>query len=168
MLLYIRRLAVALWLISLVVPTSTSQNGVVAIGLQVALGGLSGLVFMFPIGLLGAPLQAISLLSNWLVLGEIRRQLKKSIGPLPLCNTLILVSAAVLNVFIGQHAKPLYPDLMSHPGFYLWASSFVLLASSGAFENRLFFGGLLKRSFALGAVAAVVFFIGLAAIIFSH
>lgn len=164
---HIRRLAVALWLISLFAPTSAGPNGSIAIGLEVALGSLA-LLFMFPVGLLGAPLQAISLLSNWLVLREIGRQLAKATTTQSLRIAVILISAAAVNISIGKYAEPWHPDLLAYPGFYLWSSSFVLLASAGAYENWSFFGGLLKRSLALGVVAAAVFFLGLAAIFFSH
>ena len=55
--------------------------------------------------------------------------------------------------------------MLSRPGFYLWSSSFVLLASVAVYEERLFFAGLLKRSLALGVVAVVVFFVGLLTIL---
>ncbi|MDO6386410.1 hypothetical protein [Uliginosibacterium sp. 31-12] len=165
---HLRRLAIALWLISFVVPTGTLQNGTVALGAQVALAGLFGMAFIFPVGLLGMPFQAISLLSNLLMLDEIRREASRSGYPNTLFRTLLLVSAAVLNVVIARQLRSVLPDLFSHPGFYLWSSSFVLLASIAAFEERLFFLALLKRSLALGVVALVVFFTGLVAIFVSH
>ncbi|NSL57008.1 hypothetical protein [Uliginosibacterium aquaticum] len=165
---HLRRFAIALWLISFVVPTGTLQNGTVALGAQIALAGLFGMAFMFPVGLLGMPLQAISLLSNLLMLDEIRREASRSSYPNTLFRTLLLVSTAALNVAVAQQVRSFLPDLLSHPGFYLWSSSFVLLASIAAFEERLFFFALLKRSLALSAVALVVFFTGLVAIFLGH
>ncbi len=162
----LRRLAIALWLVSFVLPTTTLHSGAVAIGAEVALQGLAGIAVMFPIGLLGKPFQVISLLSNLLVVGELRQQLGKLSNPHSLGRTFLLVSVTLLNVAIGWHVKPFFPDILSHPGFYLWAASFVLLASAGVYENKLFFLGLLKRSLALGAVSTVVFLVGLAAIFF--
>jgi hypothetical protein len=163
---HIRRLAVALWLISFFVPASAGPNGSVAIGLEVALGSLA-LLFMFPVGLLGAPFQVISLLSNWLVMREIGQQLVNATTTQSLPTAVLLVLAATVNVSIGKHAAP-WQDLLSYPGFYLWSSSFILLASVGAYENWSFFGGLLKRSLALGVVAAAVFILGLVAIFLAH
>jgi hypothetical protein len=163
---HIRRLAVALWLSSLFVPASAGPKGSVVVGLEVALGSLALLV-MFPVGLLGAPFQVISLLSNWLMLREIGQQLVNATTTQSLRTTVLLVLAATVNVSIGKHA-PAWEDLLSYPGFYLWSSSFILLASVGAYENWSFFGGLLKRSLALGVVAAAVIFLGLLAIVLAR
>lgn len=165
---HIQRLAIALWLMSLAAPASTLQNGTIANGAQIVIAGVLGMAFMFPIGLLGAPLVACSLLSNLLVLGELWLQVCRPLSQRTFFGKQLLIAAAALNVAMGHHLARLLPDALSHPGFYLWSSSFVLLASVAVHEERLFFAGLLKRSLALGAVAAVVFFAGLAAILLSH
>jgi hypothetical protein len=165
---YIRSLSIALWLISLATPTSTLQNGIVANGAQIVLAGLAEVVFMFPIGVMSKPLPALSLLSNIIFLGEIWRRFRKPDNTRPLCIAFLTISSALLNVSLGPHLKPLFPDILSHPGFYLWSSSFVLLASVEAYERRLFIVGLFKRSMALGAIAGIVFFIGLAVILLSR
>ena len=99
----IQRLAIALWLISLAVPTSMLQNGTIANGAQIAMAGMLGMAFMFPVGLLGAPFLALSLLSNLLFLGEAWRQVWRPFRPRTFFGKLLLIAAAALNVAIGHH-----------------------------------------------------------------
>jgi hypothetical protein len=161
------RFAMALWLISFAVPATTLPDGSAGTGAQLVLTGVAGVAFMFPIGVLGKPLLALGLMSNLLMAGELRRLFRPANDPRTLAHATVLIAAAVLNVlFMEPHARPFFIGLLDHPGFYLWASSFVLVAVVATHGHRQFFLGLTQRSLALGAVAVTVCVLGLAAILF--
>jgi hypothetical protein len=172
-----RRFALALWLLSLVAPTCHLASGHLAVGAMVALTGLGSLAFMFPLGLLAAPALSASLLSNYVFVLEIRRQLKRNEAPYSLSAAVAFATLSLINLVIGfsvlsrrSYSPPLpfKTDLLSYPGFYFWVASFMLLSSVAIYDNRQFFKGLMLRSAAMGLMAATVFFVGLAVLVFSQ
>lgn len=175
--LHARRFALALWLLSLVAPTCHLNNGHLAVGAVVALTGFGSLAFMFPLGLLAAPVLSASLLSNHVFVLEIKRQLRGNHEPYSLSSAAAFGTLSVLNLAVGcsvlsRHSlstpMPFKTDLLAHPGFYLWVASFVLLSSVAIHDNWPFFKGLVIRSAAMGLMAATVFLIGVAVFFFSQ
>lgn len=157
--------ALALWLLSWVMPVGTFVDGTRMIGAQVAWQGLVSIVALFPWGLISQPLLVVGLLSNGLFVLESQRRLAKDRRPVGVCHAWLCVAAAVWNVAIGQALQPFYPDLYAHAGFYMWAAAFVALAAGALLYQRAYFAGLLQRSVALAVVAAVVSMVGVAAIV---
>lgn len=160
-----RYAALALWLLSWVMPVGTLVDSQRMLGAQVAWQGLVSIVALFPWGLISQPLLVVSLLSNGLFVLEMQRVLTKDRRPFSVWHAWLCVAAAVWNVAIGQAMQPFYPDLYAHAGFYVWAAAFVLLAGSAVVDQRAYFAGLLRRSAALAVVAAVVSVIGVATIV---
>jgi hypothetical protein len=172
-----RRFALALWLLSLVAPTCHLNNGHLAVGAVVALTGFWSLAFMFPLGLLTAPVLSASLLSNYVFVLEIKRQLKGNNEPYSLSSAAAFGTLSVLNLVVGtsllsRHSLstplPFKTDLLAYPGFYLWVASFFLLSSAAIYDNWPFFKGLVLRSAAMGLMAATVFLVGFAVFFFSQ
>ena len=163
----LRRVALALWFISLLVPTAEMANGSVLLGYQVATTALFGSLFL-PFSL-AYPFHIASLASNLLVVHEGLQQFKKSESQRSLVIATALVVALALNLLIGPtindpKAVGSFTGIYRLPGYYFWVSAFALLCSCAWWEHRHTFGAMARRVAALLAVVAFVVWLGIHAI----
>ena len=164
--LILRRLALLLWLASLALPTATGHDGRLLFGYEFLAGALAASLFV-PFSL-AYPVQLASVWSNYLVLREGVRQLqrKESTGSVPYALVLLLACLVNANVaFMKVNNVPLHPGLLSLPGYYVWLSSFFLLAFCSVCECKQFFLRVGVRTAALLAVIAATSWLGVLAIV---
>ena len=158
--LQVRRVALVLWFISLVVPTAELATGSVLLGFQVATTALFGSLLFFPFSL-AYPLHIASFASNLLVVHGGLQQFKNSRSQRSFAIAIALVIAVALNLLIGptiNDPKSVAPlaGIYRLPGYYVWVSSFALLCSCAWWEHRHTLGAMVKRVAALLIVAAFV------------
>jgi len=158
---HVRRLAMLLWLSSLLAPTALSHRGDQQRGYEVALSAIGGLL-AFPAVAIALPLVLLSLATNALFIVEGVRLARPGDRALSLRHAIFLLCALLLNVgVVWFHAST--PSglvnllaLLQFPGVYLWLLGFALLATSAVYEQRVFFTGLSSRLALVSLVAAAV------------
>ena len=133
-------LALSLWALSFCLPTLSGKNA--SHGYQVFL-----LVFAaFPLAIVGAPLHLLSWATNFLFVGHALRLLRLEKAPQVL-KPAIPAAALLLNILVGiafgttgdvQGPRSL-PGLLTHPGFYVWLSSFLFLVIAALREESLLY-----------------------------
>ena len=163
----LRLAALALWLASLLWPAAISPHGDTLLGIQLLLGGTLLLAAWLPLTLLGSPWLWLGVLSNGLMLAELRRQRQPLRPTTGLGALLLLLGAAVHNVMLIRPLVALLPSLRLH-AYYLWAASFVLLALAAVSEHPALARGVLLRSLLLLGIALLTGFTGVAAIVLLH
>jgi hypothetical protein len=101
-----------------------------------------------PFAIFAAPLHFLSWLTNIIFLGHALRLLRLERTPPQSLKPAILAAAFLLNFFVGvtfgttgdvQGPRSL-PGLLSHPGFYVWLSSFLLMVIAALREETLIYG----------------------------
>jgi hypothetical protein len=163
----LRLAALALWLASLLWPAAISPHGDTLLGIQLLLGGTLLLAAWLPLTLLGSPWLWLGVLSNGLMLAELRRQRQPLRPTTGLGALLLLLGAAVHNVMLIRPLVALLPSLRLH-AYYLWAASFVLLALAAVSEHPALARGVLLRSLLLLGIALLTGVAGVAAIVLLH
>lgn len=162
----LRLAALALWLASLLWPAASSPHGDTLLGIQLLASGTLLLAAWLPVTLPGAPWLWLGVLSNGLMLAELRRQ-RQPLRPTTGLGTLLLL-LAVHNVLLIRPLVVLLPGLRLHGAYYLWAASFVLLALAAVSEHPALARGVLWRSVLLLAIALLTGVAGVAAIMLWH
>lgn len=171
----LRYIAIALWLLSLALPTLQLQGGGTQAGYQLL--GTSGA--LLPMALLLLPFSALmvaSWLSNLLFVFEIWHLCRRTAGPR---NTPLALLAALfaVNVLMGFHwagssLLPLHSmGLLALPGYYCWLLSFAVLGCARLQETPLavqWLGGLFRRVGLMVLVAAVTLGLALVVIVLIH
>jgi len=155
----LRLAALALWLASLLWPAAISPHGDTLLGIQLLASGTLLLAAWLPVTLLGSPWLWLGVLSNGLMLAELRRQRQPLRPTTGLGALLLLLAVAVHNVMLIRPLVALLPSLRLHGAYYLWAASFVLLALAAVSEHPALARGVLWRSVLLLAIALLTFLI---------
>lgn len=164
----LRLAALALWLASLLWPAAISPHGDTLLGIQLLASGTLLLAAWLPVTLLGSPWLWLGVLSNGLMLAELRRQRQPLRPTTGLGALLLAVAVAVHNVLLIRPLVALLPSLRLHGAYYLWAASFVLLALAAVSEHPALARGVLWRSVLLLAIALLTGVAGVVAIVLWH
>lgn len=164
----LRLAALALWLASLLWPAAISPHGDTLLGIQLLASGTLLLAAWLPLTLLSSPWLWLGVLSNGLMLAELRRQRQPLRPTSGLGALLLLLAVAVHNVMLIRPLVALLPSLRLHGAYYLWAASFVLLALAAVSEHPALARGVLWRSLLLLAIALLTGVAGVVAIVLWH
>ncbi|WP_138513150.1 hypothetical protein [Rhodoferax bucti] len=171
----LRHAALALWLLSFVLPTlqlkgGSTEPGFVLIGM--------GLAYL-PMAVLLLPYSALaiaSLLSNALFIAEAWHPLRRTATPrnpsLGVWAVFFVVNILVGVPWAGSAMLPLHSTgLLAQPGYYCWLLSFALLGGAklqDAPQVLPWLGGLLRRVGLMALVAAVIVGVALFAMVLMH
>lgn len=171
----LRHAALALWLLSFVLPTLPLKDGGTQPGYALIGMGLSSL----PMALLLLPYSALaiaSLLSNALFIPEIWHLLRRTATPrapsLGVWAVLFVANVLVGVPWAGSALLPLHSmELLGLPGYYCWLLSFAVLGCAklqDAPQVLPWLGGLLRRVGLMALVAALTLGVALVAIVLIH
>lgn len=126
--LKLQKAAVALWIISLILPAAKASNGAIVWGYEI----LQSSIFLGIIGIAAYPLHSLSAFSNFVLIKEAASlfsgQSKKS---LPTLGPLIITAALALNLYITSltifSKNKIFAGTLQYPAHYVWLSSFLIL-----------------------------------------
>lgn len=167
----LRKLALALWLLSLVLPSIYVADGSTATGFHLLLASIAWLPIALPL-LPGSAVALVSLGTNLLMVSALRQLLRPGSG----ANTppWVLPLALMANVCVAsswyQRTAPWLPlnGLLSLPGYYCWIGVFFALWAAELWESPpliSWWRGLARRLGGLTLVVAGVVALGLFAIL---
>lgn len=134
----LQKIAIGLWLLSLVLPTVQIDHGKYFFGAQVMAKGLFA-IFFFPFSL-AFPLHILSVLTNFIFIIGMQAFTAPTSKYSSIPSSVIVSCALILNIYVGIYAllnksSPL-PALFSLPGYYVWISAFALLLVTRLLENK--------------------------------
>lgn len=167
----LRVLALALWLLSLVLPSIYVADGSTATGFHLLLASIAWLPVALPL-LPGSAVALVSLGTNLLMVSALRRVLRPGSGTRT--PPWVLPLALLANVCVASswyyRTAPWLPlnGLLSLPGYYCWIAAFVALWAAELWESPpliSWWRGLARRLGALTLVVAGVVALGLFAIL---
>ena len=167
----LRVLALALWLLSLVLPSIYVADGSTATGFHLLLASIAWLPVALPL-LPGSAVALVSLGTNLLMVSALRRVLRPGSGTRT--PAWVLPLALLANVCVAsswyQRTAPWLPlnGLLSLPGYYCWIGGFVALWAAELRESPppiSWWRGLARRLGGLTLVVAGVVALGLFAIL---
>jgi hypothetical protein len=167
----LRLLALALWLLSLVLPSIYVADGSTATGFHLLLSSIAWLPVALPL-LPGSAVGLVSLGTNLLMVSALRRALRP--GSETRTPAWVLPLALLANVCVASswyyRTEPWLPlnGLLSLPGYYCWLGGFVALWAAELWESPpliSWWRGLARRLGGLTLLVAGVVALGLFAIL---
>ena len=171
----LRILTVALWLISLILPTVESSTGEILLGYELLFAATTSLIAIVPFGLL-VPFHILSFVTNLFIIIELIKLTVYFKREYSAPNIWLTLSILLLNIFVGiRYSSQEYgsisigfPGLLELPGFYTWLGAFIIMFIISIANHKEFLNyipGILKRV-GITAVISVVTIMISASIIF--